>query len=127
MNFLISLAVIIALIALEAQSMATVSKKSPFSRSAFLKKVTSSTKDNFAANIMNSETEKFILENAGSRIYDTYRKRIQRRGKELGIDVPSAWARRVREVPVNEETAEEEASGEGASEGDADQDAPVEE
>lgn len=107
---------------------ASAAKKSAFSRGAFLKKVQEATKDNFAADIMNSETEKFILD-AGSRIYDTYRKKIRRRGKELGIDVPSAWARQpfpVKEPEPSEEGEEEAAAAEGG-EAPAEEAAPAEE
>ena len=120
---------IIALFAGNALSLAAAAKKSSFSRSAFLKKVDGATKDNFAADIMSSDTEKFILESAGSRIYETYRKRIRRKGKELGIDVPSAWARHPFPVkePEPSEEGEEAAAEEGApaEEAAAEEEAPA--
>jgi len=95
-----------------------VAKKDPMSRKVFLDKVSKSTKENFASEIQTAEIEKFILESSGSRIYETYRKRIRKRGKELGIDVPSAWARKVGKYPEPEveEGADEEGGEETAAE-----------
>ena len=98
-------------------------KKSAFSRPVFLKKLTSATKDNFAADFMNSATEDYILNTAGSRIYETYRSRIARKGKELGVSVPSSWAR--KPFPVKEPEPEEETADEG--EGDAAEEPAAEE
>jgi hypothetical protein len=76
-------------------------KKSQYSRSVFLKTLESATKENFST-ITSIETEKFILEKAGSRIYLTFRQDIRRKAKSLGIDVPPSWARKpfpVKETP----------------------------
>jgi hypothetical protein len=104
--------VIVTILALSVNAV-TQAKKSAMSRPQFLKKVSSATKDSFAKDIVNTETENFILTTAGSRLYETYRTRIRRKGKELGINVPSAWARKpfpVKEPePVEEEAAAEEA------------------
>lgn len=94
-----------------AESLAA--KKSAMSRSVFLKKLGKVSKENFATDFMNSATEQYILNEAGSRIYDTYRKRIQRKGKELGVSVPSAWAR--KPFPEKEEATAEEATAEEAA------------
>tara|TARA_A100001035_G_scaffold127895_1_gene100559 strand:- start:529 stop:849 length:321 start_codon:yes stop_codon:yes gene_type:complete len=93
-------------------------KKSAFARPVFLKKLSQATKDNFAADFMNSATENYILNEAGSRIYNTYRKQIARKGKELGVSVPSSWARKPFPVkePEPEEGGEEEPAAEEAAE-----------
>ena len=86
-------------------------KKSAFSRPVFLKKLSQATKDNFAADFMNSATEDYILNTAGSRIYETYRSRIARKGRELGVSVPSSWAR--KPFPVKEPEPAEDDANEG--------------
>ena len=127
MNAFVVLCAIIALFVAGSDAFsASAAKKSGFSRPVFLKKVSGATKDNFAKDIMNSETEKFILESAGSRIYEKYRKSIRKKGKELGIDVPSAWAR--HPIPVKEPEPSEEGDEEApAEEAAAEEAAPAEE
>ena len=112
MNYFLGTLYVLCLLSLfgQANSLATA-KKSSFSRPVFLKKLSQATKDNFAADFMNSATEDFILNTAGSRIYETYRSRIARKGKELGVSVPSSWAR--KPFPVKEPEPEEESADEG--------------
>ena len=58
---------------------------------------------------MTSATEDFILNKAQSRIYDTFRTAIRKKGKRLGIDVPASWARHAIPIPEPEPEPEVEA------------------
>jgi|AntAceMinimDraft_1070359.scaffolds.fasta_scaffold261280_1 hypothetical protein len=119
MNSVLVIAVLAVLALLGSTDAYTAppAKKSVMSRSVFLKKVQQSTKDNFAKDIMNSEVEAFVKDTAGSRVYLTYRSRIARKGKELGVPVASAWARKA--FPVTEPEPVEEAAEEGAAAAEA--------
>ena len=56
---------------------------------------------------MTGATEEFILNKAQSRIYNTFRKAIRKKGKSLGVDVPSSWARHPIPIPEPEPPVEE--------------------
>lgn len=118
MQRVIFLLILLSVVA-NALKLASAPKKSEFSRSVFLKKVEKASKDNFKSEIMTSATEDFILKTAQSRIYNTFRTAIRKKGKRLGIDVPASWARHPIPIPEPEPEPEGDAEEEGGEAADA--------
>jgi len=102
--------------------------KDDVSRASILKALESASKDNFAATILNADTEKFMKEEAGSSLYPRLMRKIKFTAKKVGATVPEGWCYeaaatkkfrdRLAEKAAEAAAAAAEAEAAGAEEGE---------